>query len=47
MWMTGLAKGAGGLFGGVFERLARLIADSSHLNQLDGLISLWHPENQQ
>jgi protease-4 len=45
--MQGLVNGAGGLFGGVFERFARLIANSSHLNQLDGLISLWHPDNQQ
>ncbi len=38
---------AGSVFGGAFERLTQLITEVRRLNQLDGLISLWHPENQQ
>ncbi len=45
--MRSIAEGAGALFGGVFEQTARLIAGSAQFNQLDGLISLWHPQNQQ
>ncbi len=47
IWTKGLAGGFAGLFGGVFERAVRLIGDPSRFNQLDGLISLWHPEKQQ
>jgi len=31
------------LFGGTFEGLVHFFADNRPLNQLDGLISLWHP----
>ncbi len=36
----------GAAFGGVLERFAQLIIDGRPINQLDGLISLWHPEKQ-
>lgn len=44
--MKSALEGLGGVFGGVFERVTRFITDGRQLNQLDGLISLWHPENQ-
>jgi protease IV len=46
MWMRSVASGIGGLFGGAFEPIARLFADGARLNELDGLISLWHPQKQ-
>ncbi|NJM33512.1 MAG: signal peptide peptidase SppA [Rhodomicrobium sp.] len=45
--MHSLAKGAASLFGGIFETILPIFADGARLNYLDGLISLWHPENQQ
>jgi protease-4 len=44
-WMKSLGRWAGGLFGGAFEPVLRLIAEGPQLNQLDGLVSLWHPRN--
>jgi protease-4 len=45
-WMSSLARWAGGFFGGAMEPVLRAIADGPQLNQLDGLVSLWHPQNQ-
>jgi len=42
--MTGLAKAIGGVFGGTVERVAHALVANPSLNQLDGLISLWHPQ---
>ena len=45
-FMKSAFKVVGTAFGGVIERLAQLIIDGRPINQLDGLISLWHPEKQ-
>ncbi|MGB0086163.1 MAG: signal peptide peptidase SppA [Rhodomicrobiaceae bacterium] len=45
--MHSLAAGAGSVFGGPVERILELITEGRHFNQLDGLISLWHPEKPQ
>ena len=42
-FMKGLAGIAGSIFGIQPERISWLIGDASSLNQLDGLVSLWHP----
>lgn len=42
--MKSVFNGANKIFGGIFEPLVGLIADGGRINQLDGLISLWHPE---
>ncbi len=42
--MKSVLHGATGVFGGVFAPLIRLIVGSAPFNELDGLISLWHPE---
>lgn len=46
LWMKSLAGWAGGLFGGAFQPVLRLFTEGPRLNQLDGLVSLWHPQNQ-
>jgi protease-4 len=45
-FMRSIAQGAGSIFGGVFEQAAELIAGATRFNHLDGLISVWHPQNQ-
>ena len=45
--MKSALEGLQGVFGGVFDHLARSIVGNRSLNQLDGLISLWQPQNQQ
>jgi hypothetical protein len=34
---------AANLFGVSAERISSLLGDNNSLNQLDGLVSLWHP----
>ncbi|WP_170937180.1 MULTISPECIES: signal peptide peptidase SppA [Rhodomicrobium] len=46
-FMRSMMQGAASLFGGVFEQAAELIGDATRFNHLDGLISVWHPQNQQ
>ncbi len=45
--MHSLAYGLGSLLGAPFDRLLQLFTQGRHFNQLDGLISLWHPEKTQ
>jgi protease-4 len=45
--MHSAVRGASSLFGGIFETILPVFASAPRLNYLDGLISLWHPENQQ
>jgi protease-4 len=42
-FMKSVAHVVGSIFGVSAESVASLIADNSGLNQLDGLVSLWHP----
>jgi protease-4 len=44
LFMQSLSWIAGGLFGGSFERVSQFLSGNRHLNHLDGLISLWHPQ---
>ncbi len=43
--MRSMVRAVGGLFGIPSDRLAWLVSESPRLNQLDGLVSLWHPSN--
>lgn len=45
-FMRSITQGAGALFGGIFEQAAQMIAGVNRFNHLDGLISVWHPQNQ-
>lgn len=44
LFMQSLSWIAGGLFGASFERVSQFLSGNRHLNHLDGLISLWHPQ---
>jgi protease-4 len=45
--MRSVFNGVNKLFGGILEPLVEMFANDGRINQLDGLISLWHPEKQQ